>query len=92
MIWHTLIMVEREVAKFRHDVKRVYRKEIAAGRVAGYTLFARKESPEGYTLFVPPGAVVLFDLLPGWKGRLLPYKGTPDLRGFDVIPVGLSQP
>ncbi len=90
MIWRTVIMTEQEVAKFRHDLKRVYRREIAAGRVAGYTLFARKEGPGDYVLYVPPGAVVLFDRMPDWKERLQPYNGTPDLRGFEVIPVGSS--
>ncbi len=90
MIWHRVIMAEPEVAKFRHDLKRVYRKEIAAGRIAGYTLFARKEGPGDYVLYIPPGAVVLFDRMPDWRARLQPYSGTPDLRGFDVIPVGLS--
>lgn len=90
MIWHTVNIAEREVAKFRHDLKRVFRKEIAIGHVAGYTLFARKEA-EGYTFYVPPGAIVLFDRLLGWKGRLVAYRGTPDLRGFNVIPLGLSE-
>jgi len=80
-------MPEREFAQFRNDLKRAYQGEIANGRIAGYTLFARKESPD-FLLFIPPGAVVLFERTPSWRGRLQPYRGTPSLKGVEVIPVG----
>ena len=87
MPWYTLTLSERQFAKLRRDLKQAYQGEIAAGRVAGYVLFARKVSAD-FLLFIPPGAVVLFERTPRWAERLQPYRGTPALKGVEVIPVG----
>ncbi len=87
MSWHTIIMGPSEFAEFRRDLERKYRHEIAAGRLAGYTLFARKRDAGDHLLFVPPGAAVLFERAPDWQKRLRPYKGMPDLKGFEVVPM-----
>ena len=87
MSWHTIITAHSEFAEFREDLKRKYRGEIAGGRLRGYTLFARRRDAGDYLLFVPPAAVVLFERLPSWQKRLRPYKGTPDLKGFEAVPM-----
>ena len=87
MSWQTMIVAPSEFIEFRGDLKSEYLKEIAAGRLAGYTLFARKRGAGDQLLVVPPGAVVLFERLPRWRKRLRPYKGTPDLKGFEAVPM-----
>jgi hypothetical protein len=87
MSWHTLVMAASEFIEFRRDLECKYRREIATGRVAGYALFARKRMAGDHFLFVPPGAVVLFERMPRWQQRLRPYEGTPDLRGFVAVPM-----
>ena len=74
MSWHTLIMAASEFVEFRRDLECKYRREIAAGRVAGYTLFARKLEAGDHFLFVPPGAVVLFERMPSWQGASDPMR------------------
>ena len=59
----------------RRHLERKYRRETADGRVAGYTLFTHKRALGGHFLFVPPGAVVLFERMPNWQGRVRPYEG-----------------
>ena len=88
MPWHTLIIAVSEFIEFRRDFKRKYRHEIAAGRVAGYTLFSHNTDAGDCVLFVPPSAAVLFERMPTWSKRLKPYKGTPDLRDFGPVPMG----
>jgi len=88
MAWRSMIMATSELSEFRRDLEREYRREIAAGRVAGYTLFARKREAGDHLLLIPPGTVVLFERLPSWQRRLRQHYGTPDLRGFEPVPVG----
>jgi hypothetical protein len=87
MPWRCMIMATSEFHEFRRDLEREYRREIAAGKVAGYTLFARKREASDHLLLIPPGAVVLFERLPSWQRQLRQYNGTPDLKGFEAIPV-----
>jgi hypothetical protein len=87
MRWRSMIMATSEFVEFRRDLERKYRREIAAGKVAGYTLFARKREAGDYILLIPPGAVVLFERLPSWQRRLRAYNGTPDLKDFEPVPV-----
>jgi hypothetical protein len=82
-------MATLEFVEFRRDLEREYRREIAAGKVAGYTLFARKREAGDHILYIPPGAVVLFERMPTWQRRLRAYNGTPDLKGFEPIPVSV---
>jgi len=89
MLWRSMIIAASEFAEFRRDLERKYRREIAAGKVAGYTLFARKREAGDYILLVPPGAVVLFERMPTWQRGLRAYSGTPDLKGFDPISVSV---
>ena len=44
-----MIMVTSEFSEFLRDLQREYRGEIAAGKAAGYTLFAGD-----HILFIPP--------------------------------------
>jgi hypothetical protein len=87
MPWRSVIMATSEFDEFRRDLAREYRQEIAAGKVAGYTLFASKREAGDHILFIPPGAVVLFERIPRWQGRLRSYNGMPDLKGFKPVPV-----
>jgi len=87
MPWRRMIMATSEFHEFRRDLEREYRREIAAGKVAGYTLFAHKREAGDHLLLIPPGAVVLFERLPNWQRRLRQYNGTPDLKGFEPVPV-----
>lgn len=82
-----VVVVERDFAKLRDDLRREYQTEIATGRVAGYVLYARKEDGNSYLLLIPPGAVVLFERMPDWKARLQSFSGRPNLKGVEVIPV-----
>ena len=88
MSWHTAIMTAREFTKFRRDLKQEYRREIAAGRVAGYTVFARKREAGDHLLFIPPAAAILFERIPTWKERLKKHDGPLDLRGCAALPLG----
>lgn len=87
MRWHSMIMADSELIKLRRDLAREYRDEIAAGRLAGYTVFSRKRDGGDHTLFVPPAAIALFERMPSWKKRLTPYEGTPDLSRSEAVPV-----
>jgi len=87
MTWHTVTMAKVEFTQFRKDLLHLYRDEIAAGRLAGYTLFAYKGDAGARVLFVPPGAAFLFDRMPSWKTRLRPCEGTPNLRRSEALPV-----
>ena len=87
MSWQSMIMAPSEFFEFRRNLKSEYLEEIAAGRLAGYTLFARKRDAGDQLLLVPPGAVVLFERLPRWRKRLRPYKGMLDLKGFEAVPM-----
>ncbi len=87
MSWHTVKMTALEFREFRRDLSAIYRREIEAGRVSGYTLFARGGDTGNQLLFVSPAATVLFDRIPSWKGRLRPYVGVPHLKGFKAVPV-----
>ena len=80
-------MADGELAKFRRALACAYRDEIAAGQTAGYALFARKRDAGDHILFIAPGALDLLQRLPSWKRRFRRYKGTPDLKGFEVLPV-----
>ena len=87
MTWQSVTMAKREFTQFRKDLVRMYRDEIAAGRLSGYTLFAHRGGAGAHVLFVPPGAAFLFDRLPSWKTRLRPCEGTPNLRRSEAMPV-----
>jgi len=88
MLWCSMIMTAREFSEFRRDLEREYREEIAAGKAAGYTFFSCKQEKDDLLLLhIPPGAVVLFERMPDWLGRLKPYKGNPDLKGFKPVSV-----
>lgn len=87
MPWCSMIMATSEFSGFQRDLKSEYRREIAAGKVAGYTLFTRKREAGDHILFIPPGAVVLFERMPHWQRRLREYNGTPRLKGFEPVPV-----
>jgi hypothetical protein len=64
MPWRSMIIATSELIGFRQDLEGEYRGEIAAGKVAGYTLFPRKREAGDHILFIPPGAVVLFERMP----------------------------
>lgn len=85
MPWRSMIVATSEFREFRRDLEREYRR---AGKLAGYTLFARNREAGDYILFIPPAAVVLFERLPTWQRRLRQHNGTPDLKGFEPVPVG----
>ena len=87
MQWHSVAMAEPQLIKLRQDLKREFRHEIADGRAAGYTLFAQQKRAGECILFIPPGAVVLFDRMPSWKRRLRRYAGAPDLKGSVALPL-----
>jgi hypothetical protein len=87
MSWHTMMMADLELTRFIQDFEREYQREIAAGRTAGYTLYARKRDAGDHLVFVPPGALTLFERLPRWKPRLRRHEGMPDLARFKVVPV-----
>ena len=87
MRWHSITVTDSELIEIRKDLKRKYRREIADGRVAGYTLFACEPGAGDLILFIPPGAVMLFERMPRWKPRLRPYEGAPDLKGSMAVPV-----
>ena len=87
MPWHSIIMATSEFGEFRRDLERKYRREIAARKVAGYTLFARSREGGDHILFIPPAAVVVFERMPIWQRRLRPYNGTPNLKDFEPVPV-----
>jgi hypothetical protein len=91
MPWHTVIMAEREFIEFMKDLNREYRREIAAGLVTGYTLFARRRDAGDHQLFIPPAAMALFERMPSWKRRLRPYRGTPELKRFTPVPMLSAQ-
>jgi len=78
-------MADAELGRFRRELLHQYREEIDSGRTAGYTLFACKNNAGDYTLFVPPGAVVLFERMPNWQRRLRPYSGIPNLSGSEAL-------
>ena len=87
MPWCSMTTATSEFDEFRRGVVREYRQEIAAGKVAGYTLFVSRREAGDHILLIPPAAVVLFERMPSWQLRLRPYNGTPDLKGFDPVPV-----
>ena len=87
MLWRSMIMSTSEFVEFRRDLERKYRREIAAGKMAGYTLFARKREAGDHILLIPPGAVVLFERMPSWQHHLRAYSGTPELKDFEPVSV-----
>ena len=87
MSWRSMMMPASEFVGFQRDLKREYRQEIADGKIAGYTLFTRRSEAGDYLLFIPPGAVVLFERMPRWQPRLKEYNGAPNLKGFEPVPV-----
>ena len=87
MAWYSLVMADAELGRFRRELLHQYREEIDSGRTAGFTLFASKNNPGDHTLFVPPGAVVLFERMPNWQRRLRPYSDIPNLSGSEALPV-----
>jgi hypothetical protein len=87
MTWRSMVMAISEFSEFQRELAREYRQEIAAGKLAGYTLFARKREAGNHFLFIPPGAVVLFERMPRWATRLRPFNGTPDLKDFEPVPM-----
>jgi len=84
-MWHSITMATSEFIKFRRDLEREYRQEIATGHVAGYTFFSCKQEAGDHFLLIPPGAAVLFERLPRWQERLKPSNGKPDLKGFKPV-------
>jgi len=87
MRWRSMIMATSNSSNFGGILSANIAGRIAAGKVAGYTLFARKREAGDYILLIPPGAVVFLERMPTWRRRLRACSGTPDLKGFEPIPV-----
>jgi len=84
-MWSSMIMATSEFIKFRRDLEREYRQEIATGHVAGFTFFSFKQETGERLLLIPPGAVVLFERLPRWREHLRPHNGSPNLKGSEPV-------